>query len=131
MLQFTARCPLPRCRRPPPCPPTFAACLPLLPPSPPLCLPPQVFTSCFIYPVRDSADSLRDFFYGVGHNRAQGATNMMLEAYHWSVLPLPLPLRYATLCVRWGEVGCNVAGDLALAQNKVQRAVVFVSACNL
>ena len=32
---------------------------------------------------RDTADSLRDFFYGVGHNRVQGATNMMLEAFHW------------------------------------------------
>ena len=32
---------------------------------------------------RDGADSLRDFFYGVSHNRVQGAANMLLEAYHW------------------------------------------------
>ncbi|EFN59979.1 hypothetical protein CHLNCDRAFT_56485 [Chlorella variabilis] len=42
-----------------------------------------VFTSCFIWPVRDGADSLYDFFYSVGHNRVQGATNMLLEAFHW------------------------------------------------
>ena len=36
---------------------------------------------------RDSADSLRDFYYGLGPvtgpNRVQGASNMMLEAMHW------------------------------------------------
>ncbi|KAL4427668.1 hypothetical protein ABPG75_001757 [Micractinium tetrahymenae] len=42
-----------------------------------------VFTSCFIFPVRDGADSLHDFFYSVGQNRVQGASNMLLEAYHW------------------------------------------------
>ncbi|KAL4425009.1 hypothetical protein ABPG77_002894 [Micractinium sp. CCAP 211/92] len=41
------------------------------------------FTSCFINPVRDTADSLYDFFYAVHFNRVQGATNMLLEAYHW------------------------------------------------
>ena len=54
----------------------------------PACLPADffyvpVFTSCFIWPVRDGADSLYDFFYSVGHNRVQGATNMLLEAFHW------------------------------------------------
>ena len=33
--------------------------------------------------MRDTSDSLFDFFYSVGHNRVQGATNMMLEAFHW------------------------------------------------
>ena len=42
-----------------------------------------VFTSCFIWPVRDGADALRDFYYSVGHNRVMGATNMLLEAFHW------------------------------------------------
>ncbi|KAI3425325.1 hypothetical protein D9Q98_009089 [Chlorella vulgaris] len=42
-----------------------------------------VFVSCFAYPVRDMADSIPDFFYGQGHNRAHGQTNMLLEAYHW------------------------------------------------
>lgn len=42
-----------------------------------------VYTSCFIHPVRDSADSLADFFYGAHHNRVMGASNMLLEAYHW------------------------------------------------
>lgn len=32
---------------------------------------------------RDAADSLRDFYYSVAHNRVQGATNLMLEAWHW------------------------------------------------
>ena len=36
------------------------------------------------HPVRrDTADSLREFFYHVSMNRAQGAINMVLEAYHW------------------------------------------------
>lgn len=34
-------------------------------------------------PRRDTADSLYDFFYSVRFNRAQGAANMLLEAYHW------------------------------------------------
>ncbi|PSC76549.1 exostosin-like glycosyltransferase [Micractinium conductrix] len=42
-----------------------------------------VFSSCFTHPVRDTADSLREFFYHVSMNRAQGAINMVLEAYHW------------------------------------------------
>ncbi|KAL4447245.1 hypothetical protein ABPG77_007278 [Micractinium sp. CCAP 211/92] len=42
-----------------------------------------VLVSCFIYPVRDTADSLRDFFYYTGQNRAMGGVNMILEAYHW------------------------------------------------
>ncbi len=32
---------------------------------------------------RDTADSLRDFFYYTGQNRAMGGVNMILEAYHW------------------------------------------------
>jgi hypothetical protein len=39
------------------------------------------------YNCRDTADSLRDFYYGLGPvtgpNRVQGASNMMLEAMHW------------------------------------------------
>ncbi|PSC72923.1 exostosin-like glycosyltransferase [Micractinium conductrix] len=42
-----------------------------------------VFTACFMSPVRDVADSLFDFWYNVAFNRAQGAANMLLEAYHW------------------------------------------------
>lgn len=40
-------------------------------------LPPSVLVC------RDAADSLRDFYYSVAHNRVQGATNLMLEAWHW------------------------------------------------
>ena len=35
-----------------------------------------VYTSCFIHPVRDFADSLGDWFYGREHNRVQGASNV-------------------------------------------------------
>lgn len=42
-----------------------------------------VFPSCFIWPVRSTADSLRDFYYGWAQSRVQGAANLLLEAYHW------------------------------------------------
>lgn len=42
-----------------------------------------VLVGCFQYPVRDTQDSLIDFYYHVSANRAQSSVYLILEAYHW------------------------------------------------
>ena len=49
----------------------------------PTCLGATGCSTASALPCRDSADSLRDFYYSVAYNRVQGATNLMLEAWHW------------------------------------------------
>ncbi|KAI3427182.1 hypothetical protein D9Q98_007119 [Chlorella vulgaris] len=47
------------------------------------------FSSCLMMPVRHSADSLRDTWYGSSSLRVHAATHMWLEAYHWLKAHLP------------------------------------------
>eukprot|EP00887_Chlorella_sp_A99_P003579 scaffold7.g3579.t1 len=76
-----------------------------------------VYTSCFIHPVRDSADSLADFFYGAHHNRVMGASNMLLEAYHWLRAHhpywVPAAIRPSIILSHWGRKGKNHTSDTA------------------